>query len=148
MLEEGDWLWGVGILLFCFWDRVSLCRPGCPGAGTDPPAFLSWVLGFSTGCSRFKTLEKNVEHLGGDGSNSGEPVVKRLGWSYTENLVSIHFNWSSNSWDHCNPKEVEAGRLGIQGYPQLYSRFQTSLNCRRPWDLFLKKKAWIFFFFF
>jgi hypothetical protein len=43
-------------VLFCFvlWDRVSLCRPGCPGthsvdqAGLElrnPPASASWVLG-------------------------------------------------------------------------------------------------------
>lgn len=88
---------------FCFASETgSHCAdPGAEAHRADP-AGLELVLillpffpecwGYSMGCPRFKTLEKNVEHLGGDRSNSGEPVVKRLGWSYTENLVSIHFN--------------------------------------------------------
>lgn len=154
MLKERDWLWGRGILF------VLLLRQGLTVQILELElTVLELVLilpffpecwDYSTGCTVFKTLEKNVEHLGGDRSDSGEPLrgsdVNRLGWRYTENLVSFHFNWSSNSWGHCNPKEVDAGRLGGHGYPQLYSRFQANLDYMRPWDLFLKKKAWIFVF--
>lgn len=150
MLKGRDWLWGRGILLFCFWDRVSLCRSWSWSSPCRPGCLPFLSAGITAWAAPGLRLESVSLHLGGDSGVSGEPLrgsgVNRLGWRHTENLVFIHFNWSLNSWGHCNLKEVKAGRLGVQGYPQLHGRFQASLDYMRPWDLFLKKKAWIFFF--
>jgi hypothetical protein len=51
------WFFGLFLFLFFFWDRVSLCSPGCPGTHSvdhtgfelrNPPASVSRMLGLKT----------------------------------------------------------------------------------------------------
>ena len=57
-IKAPSWVFLFCFIVYCFlffWDRVSLCSPGCPGTHSvdqpglelrNPPASASWVLGF------------------------------------------------------------------------------------------------------
>jgi hypothetical protein len=81
-------------LFVCFWDRVSLCSPGCPGthfvdqAGLElrnPPASASQVLGLKA-CMHHERCFNKPKFLC---AKASESILKKIKKKYTHTLSSF-----------------------------------------------------------
>jgi hypothetical protein len=97
----------VPFFLFCFWDRVSLCIPGCPGiqfvdqAGLELrnlPASASQVLGLKVCATNFCVCSKQVNedvNIGNDLSLL-VPTQNQHVW-FSSSVLPLPSVWLNNS---------------------------------------------------